>query len=127
IHGKGDVTDTAIAWRHTSQVPEISSPIVVEKEIYFVSTNGIATCLDIDNGQMHWRQRIGGHFAASPTYADGRIYITSSGGVTTVIQPGREYKELAKNELFGETYASLAVYKDNFLLRTNPYLFRLSK
>ena len=56
----------------------------------------------------------------------GRIYVTNCAGVTTVIKPGREYVELAMNELFGETYASLAVYKSSFLLRTSPFLFRLS-
>lgn len=126
VGGSGDVTETAVAWRYKSQVPEISSPIVVDEEIYFVSTNGIATCLDIDTGEVAWKQRIGGHFAASPLHADGKIYLTSSGGVTTVIQAGREYKELSTNELFGETFASLAVYQNSFLLRTNPYLFRIT-
>jgi outer membrane protein assembly factor BamB len=123
--GNGDVTESAIAWRYTRQVPDVSSPIVVDGEVYFVSSNGIATCLDTDTGELMWQHRVGGHFAASPTYSNGRLYLTSSGGVTTVIKPGREYVELAINELFGETYASLAVFEDSFLLRTNPFLFRL--
>ena len=57
--------------------------------------------------------------------AGGHIYFTSKEGVTTVIRPGREYDEIGKNELFGETYASLAVYQNHFLLRTNPILYCL--
>jgi outer membrane protein assembly factor BamB len=124
-NGTGDVSDTAILWRYTRQVPDVTSPLVVDSEVYFISSNGIATCLDAANGAMIWQHRVGGNFAASPTFSDGRIYMTSSGGITTVIKPGRQYVELATNELFGETYASLAVYQKSFLLRTNPLLFRL--
>ncbi len=124
-NGSGDVTDSAIAWRYSRQVPDVTSPIVVDGSVYFVSSNGIVTCLDSNSGTVKWQHRLGGKFAASPTYADGRIYLTSCGGITTVIKPGNEYIELASNELFGESYASLAVYKQSFLLRTHPYLFRI--
>lgn len=122
--GNGDVTESGILWRYSRQVPEISSPVVLGDEIYFVS-DGIATCLEAATGTQVWQHRLGGKFASSLTASDGRVYITSSGGVTTVIKPGREFTELATNELFGETYASLSVYKNSFLLRTHPILYRL--
>ena len=121
----GDVTNTGLLWRYSRQVPDISSPIVVGDEVYFVS-DGIATCLDAASGTQVWQHRLGGKFAASPVASDGRIYLTNSSGVTTVIKGGREFVALATNELFGETYASLSVYKNSFLLRTNPLLYRLS-
>jgi len=124
-NGDGKVTDSAILWRYSRQVPEISSPIVVGDEIYFVS-DGIVTCLDAATGTQIWQHRLGGKFASSLTASEGRVYLTSSGGVTTVIKQGREFVGLATNELFGETYASLSVYKNSFLLRTNPILYRLS-
>ncbi len=127
INGSGDVTDSAIAWRHSRQVPDITSPVVVGGRVYFVSSSGIITCLDSNTGSVKWQHRLGGKFAASPTYADGRIYFTSCSGITTVIKPDDEYIELASNELFGQSYASLAVYKQSFLLRTHPYLFRLAR
>ena len=125
INGTGDITDTHIVWRSISQGPEISSPILVGGQIYFVSAIGIATSLDLETGEMVWQHRVGGSHASSPTYAGGHIYFTSKEGVTTVIRPGREYDEIGKNELFGETYASLAVYQNHFLLRTNPILYCL--
>lgn len=124
--GDGDVSDSAILWRYTRQVPEVSSPLVVEGRVYFVSSKGITTCVNADNGSMVWQHRIGGNFAASPLYAEDHIYFTSTEGVTTIIKPGSDYLELEKNELFGETYASLAIYKGNILLRTHPVLYRLA-
>ncbi len=123
--GDGDVTEKNILWRYSRQVPDISSPVVVGDEIYFVN-DGIATCLDAASGTQLWQHRLGGKFASSLTVAGDRIYLTNSGGVTTVIKPSREYAEIATNELFGETYASLSVYKNSFLLRTNPILYRLT-
>lgn len=125
INGSGDVTDSGIAWRYARQVPEISSPLVVDGDIYFASTQGVVSCLEAATGSLHWQARVGGKFAASPILVGERIYFTNSAGVTTVIRPGHVFQELASNELFGETYASLVVYKDKFLLRTNPYLFCL--
>lgn len=123
--GSGDLTDSAVLWRHSRQVPDVSSPIIVGDEIYFGSSLGIITCLDTATGTMHWQHRAGGKFAASPVHAVDRIYMTSSGGITTVFKPGRQFNEIATNEAIGETYASIAVYQDSLLLRTNPFLFRI--
>lgn len=125
ITGSGDVTDSAIVWRHARQVPEVSSPIVVDGDLYFASSQGVVSCLDAASGKLYWQQRVGGNFAASPISVEGRIYFSNSAGGTTVIQPGHDYIELASNELFSETYASLAIFRNQILLRTNPYLICL--
>jgi outer membrane protein assembly factor BamB len=127
VNGSGDVTESAILWRSSRQVPEIASPIIVGREIYFVSAMGVATCLDTETGALVWQHRMGGTHASSPSYSDGRIYFTSQEGITTVIRPGLVYSEIAKNELFGETLASLAVYQGMFLLRTDPNLYCLKR
>ncbi len=123
VAGGGDVTDTHVAWTFDKQVPELSSPLVAGGEIYFVSSMGVATCLDAKTGAQLWQQRLGGNFAASPLLAGGKLYFTSQEGITTVLAPGREYRELAKNELFGQTMASLAVCGDGLLIRTSSHLY----
>ncbi len=123
--GSGDVSESAIVWRHTRQVPSIGSPIVVDGDLYFASSQGVISCMAAATGKLHWQQRVGGDFAASPVFADGRIYFINSAGVTTVIQPGHRYIELARNELFGQTYASPVVWNNHLLMRTSPYLFCL--
>ncbi len=125
--GSGDVTDSAILWRYSRQVPDVSSPIVVGDQIYFGSALGIITCLDSETGALNWQHRVGGKFAASPIYSNDRIYMTTSGGVTTVFKPGREFVELATNEIFGETYASFGVYQESLLLRSHPFLYRIGE
>ena len=64
-----------------------------------VSDDGIVNCIDAATGEPRVAKRIGGKFAASPIYADGRIYFCDQDGKTTVIKPGRKFEELATNTL----------------------------
>jgi len=121
--GSGDVSDTHVAWTWDKQVPEISSPLVTGGEIYFVSSMGVVTCLDASTGDELWQHRVGGNFAASPLLVDGKLYFTNQVGITTVLAPGRQYRELARNELFGQTMASLAVCDGGLLIRTSSHLY----
>ena len=125
VDGSGDVSDTHVAWKFEKQVPEISSPVIVGDEIYFVSALGIATCLDVKTGALHWQHRLGGNFGASPLAAAGMLYFCSQEGVTTVVTASREYRELAKNQLFGQTLASPAVCGDSLLIRADRTLYCL--
>jgi outer membrane protein assembly factor BamB len=122
VDGSGDVTPSHVLWTINRQVPEITSPLLVNQELYFVSSMGVLSCVDCKTGDSIWQHRLPGNFAASPLFADGRIYITSKEGVTTVLQAGRQFTEIAKNELFGPTLASLAVFEHKLLIRTDPIL-----
>jgi outer membrane protein assembly factor BamB len=125
VDGMGDVTNSHIVWRNGRQIPEISSPALVGNELYVVSGMGIVSCIDARKGETVWIHRVGNNFASSPILTKDRIYFTSKEGVTTVIAPGLEYKELAKNELFGQTQASASVYKQQILIRTESTLYSL--
>ena len=124
--GKGDVTKTHIAWRLSRGAPLTPSPIVAGGEIYVVSDNGIASCLDVKTGAVHWQQRLGNSFSASPVLADGRIYFLDEDGRTTVIKPGTTFEVLATNTLDGGTLASMAVAARSFFIRTATHLYRIA-
>ncbi|HYV06970.1 MAG TPA: PQQ-binding-like beta-propeller repeat protein, partial [Blastocatellia bacterium] len=109
LEGRGDVTKKQVAWSLTRGAPLTPSPLLVGEELYVITDNGVATCVDAATGKEHWRARVGGNHSASPIYADGRIYFLSEEGESVVIAPGKELKVLAKNELDGETLASMAV------------------
>jgi outer membrane protein assembly factor BamB len=125
--GRGDVTDTHVAWSLKKGVPHNPSPLLVGEELYLVSDRGVATCLDAASGEEIWQERLGGNFSASPLYADGRIYFLNEEGETTVIAPGREYKQLAKNLVDGRTLASYGVAGHAIYLRTDTHLYRIEK
>jgi outer membrane protein assembly factor BamB len=125
--GRGDVTDTHVAWTARRAAPHTPSPILVGNELYMVSDGGIVSCLDAATGTIHWQQRLAGTFSASPLYADGRLYFLNEDGVTTVVAPSTTFHRLATNELDGATLASMAVADRSVLIRSATHLYRLGR
>jgi len=123
--GRGDVTATRVAWSVHQAVPLTPSPLLSGDELYLVSDQGIASCLDARTGKLHWRQRLGGAFSASPVFADGKIYLLNEDGATVVLAPGKRFQKLATNKLEGRTLASLAVSGRAIYLRTDRHLYRI--
>ena len=123
--GQGDVTRTHIAWTLTRGAPFTPSPVLVGDELYVVSDTGILTTVDARTGAIHYQQRLGGNYSASPVFADGRIYFQSEEGVTTVIPPGRQFGRLATNRLDGSTLASMAIAGGAIFIRSDSHLYRI--
>jgi outer membrane protein assembly factor BamB len=127
VDGTGDVTESHLGWNMKKAAPLNPSPLLVGDELYLISDNGIATCLDAVSGTKHWQERIGGNFSASPTLADGKIYLLDEDGKTTVLAPGKKYEVLATNTLEGRTLATPAMVDHSVFLRTDTHLYRLEK
>ena len=123
--GHGDVTGTHIAWKFDKDVCRTTSLIVVDDLLYMVNDNGMALCLEVATGKQVWRERLPGNYAASPIYADGRIYSFNQQGKTTVLKPGRSFEVLATNTLAAGFMASPAVSGKAFFLRTKTDLYRI--
>lgn len=117
-----------VAWTSTRSVPTQPSPILVGDEIYYITdSGGIISCHDARTGELHWKERVGGNYSSSPLHADGKIYFHSREGVTTVIEAGKEFRLLHKNQLQGAHMASAAVDGQALILRTDGALYRIEK
>ena len=125
--GRGDVTRTHVAWTLTRGAPYTPSPILVGDELYYVSDTGVLSCVDAKTGQMIWQQRIVGNYSASPVFADGRIYVLSEEGMTTVFAPGKTFQRLGVNHLDGSSLASIAISDRSFFIRTDTHLYRIAE
>lgn len=121
--GRGDVTDSHIVWEQKRGVPALPSPLYVDPYLYTITRDNILYCFEASTGDVVWQERLDGNYSASPLFADGRIYITSEAGKTTVLEPGPQYQELATNDLSGKTMASIAVSQGNFFLRSGDALY----
>src|SRR5262249_39248550 len=80
--GKGDVTDSHVAWRNTRQVPFCASPLYLGGHVYTVKDGGFLACLDARDGKLLRRDRLpgGGNYYASPVAGDGKVYLLSERG-----------------------------------------------
>jgi outer membrane protein assembly factor BamB len=124
--GTGDVSATHVVWKFDRQVPANPSPILIDKQIYMVNNTGVLTCLDALTGRPIYVERIGGNFSASPLFADGKLYLASEEGVTTVLQPGTKFEKIAANELTGAHMASPVPVGQSLLLRTDRAIYRIA-
>ena len=124
LGGVGEITDR-IVWETKKGAPHNPTPIVVGEEIYVVSDRGVAQCMDAKTGQVHWQKRLGKAYSASPIFVDGHIYFQDEFGGTIVLKPGKEFKQIAKNQVSGRTLATPVPIDGGLLLRTDKYLMRL--
>jgi outer membrane protein assembly factor BamB len=122
---KVDGPRSDIVWTIVKGAPHAPSPLLVGDELYLVSDQGIASCVDARTGNVHWQERIGGQFSASPLYADGRIYLQSEDGVTTVLKASATFEQLAQSKLDERTFASYAVADGAIYLRSEGHLYRI--
>ena len=123
--GRGDVTDTHVAWTLGKGAPHTPSPLLIGKELYLVSDRSLASCVDALTGKMIWQERVPGDYSASPLYADGKIYIVNEDGTGTVLRPGRTFEKLAENGFPEQTLASYAVGEGAIFVRTEKALYRV--
>lgn len=125
--GSGDVTESNVVWKGDKGVPKNASFTVVGDELYTFDDAGVGTCWDTKTGDVHWQERVAGPFSSSPIHNNGRIYAMDEQGVTKVLAAGKEYKELASNDLEEKAYASFAAAGNTLFIRTETKLYRIEE
>ena len=126
--GRGDITQSHVAWT-TDQGPDVPTPAVTGKYIFILNDRGILWCRDANTGTEIWgNQRArAGTYSASPVVADGKLYVTSEDGVTTVLEAGPAFKVIAENDLADYTLSSIAVSGSQLFIRTTKFLYCIAK
>ena len=122
--GNGQTTPE-IAWRQKKGAPQMSSPLLIERELYMVNDKGVATCLDSRSGDSHWSERLGGNFSSSPLFADGHVFVGNREGQMFVIEPGTTFQLKATNTLDGAIMASPVALERALYVRTDKSLYRI--
>ena len=121
--GRGNVTDTYVAWQLKQGTPKRSSPLLLGDHLYFVSDRGVASCADAREGEVIWSERFPEGHSASPVYADGRIYFFGEEGTIAVVQPDDTFMRLAENHVDGRIMATPAFADRSIFLRTDTHVY----
>ena len=125
--GQGNIASTNIKWKLETPILQLSTPAIKDGLIYNVDTKNMMMCLDANTGETIWSHRLRGKYNASPIIAAGKVYFSSTNGKTTVIDEGRTLKIIAENSLEGEIWTTPVAIKDNLLIRTSEFLYRIGK
>jgi outer membrane protein assembly factor BamB len=121
--GRGNVTQTHVAWRGSHGAPYIPSPVLVDGRLVMTNDGGLLTVYDANTGAKLFQHRMGGDYTASPVAGHGKIYLLSESGDVNVLQSGPEFKLLATNALGETCLASPAVAEGRLFLRTEKALY----
>ena len=126
--GRGDVLSSHVIWE-AENGPDVPTPVSDGEYLYIVNDQGIVHVHDIHTGQLiYGRQRIQpGTYSASPVIADGKIYITNEGGMTTVFRTGPEFDVLAENPLDDYVLSSPAISDGQIFIRTSGFLYAIGE
>jgi outer membrane protein assembly factor BamB len=125
--GRGDVTETHIAWSIDEGAPDICSPVSNGELIFLLATEGFLTCYKVADGKRLWEQDLRENFWASPSLVGDKLYLLTEEGVMFIVQAGAEYKELARCELGEECRASLAFADGRIYIRGLENLYCIGK
>jgi outer membrane protein assembly factor BamB len=89
----------------------LSSPVVHEGLAYLVNNSGVLTVVDMAAGRILYQRMLdfdafqsvnegaGRGIGISPALAGKRLYFFGNCGAAVVVEPGREFKQVAKNKI----------------------------
>jgi outer membrane protein assembly factor BamB len=129
--GKGDISESHVAWKATRGLPYVPSPLFYEGRIYLVRDGGMLSSLDAQTGNAFYSQErleAAGSYYSSPVAAKGRIYCASLTGMLSVLKAGGEKPEILHQANFGERiFATPALSGANLYLRTESKLYAFGR
>jgi len=131
--GRGDVSQSRVLWR-IKKTSKVGTPLYHDGLLYWVDNGGKAVCLDAANGSVLYEEGLGFEGRGDKVYAslvcgDGKLYAVSREGGTAVIEAGKEFKDLAHNDLGDKSIfnATPVISNGQLLLRSDQYLYCIGK
>lgn len=121
--GRGDVTQSHVAWSVEEYLPDISSPVSGGDAVFTVTSSGLLACFDAKDGKKLWEHDYEMEVQASPAIAGGRVYVLSTHGDVAVVRNGRKFEDAGRSKLDDEFYASPAFADGRIIVRGNKNLW----
>ncbi len=121
-------------WKNDKLTCYFSTPVVVGEYLYMVNgkaalTNAAITlrCVEAKTGKIVWEKaNVGKYHAALVRTGDGKLLFLDDGGNLMLLEPSeKEYKELARAKVCGETWAHPALSDGKLYLRDDKKLICL--
>ncbi|MBI68415.1 MAG: hypothetical protein CMJ38_00025 [Phycisphaerae bacterium] len=114
------------AYSLKKNIPYVPTSIARGNLLFLVTDGGIASCLDLESGEMKWRERLDGNYFASPIMVSNVIYVVSREGKVAAFSASEKYEALGVSSLGELTHNTPAVANNSLYFRTYSHLFRLS-
>jgi outer membrane protein assembly factor BamB len=128
----GIVRDDHVAWRLESLTPDASMPLLYQGRLYVLEDDKkIISCLDPKTGEKKWQERLESKtvYRASPTGADGKIYLMNEIGEITVLAAGDEFRVLHRIRMDKgfPIRSTIVAAQGKLFIRTEKNLYCIAK
>ncbi|MHC4994671.1 MAG: outer membrane protein assembly factor BamB family protein [Planctomycetota bacterium] len=112
------------AWRNPITM-FTSSPVLVGDLIYQVDKVGVLNCVDANTGEILWHQKLApDQIHASPTWADGKLYVPMNDGSFHILKVSREgAQSLSVTQLDGNCLGAPAIWNGKVYVFTNKRFY----
>jgi len=125
--GRGEVTETHIAWKGEDEIPDICSPVSNGELIWLLNTEGGFICYEVASGKQVWFHEFDDMFQASPSLVGDKLMLISEEGVVVIVKAGREFVEIGRSELGEGCYASPAFAEGKVYIRGVENLYCIGR
>lgn len=135
LGGEGELDDTALAWKSPGRrdpvTTDVPTPLYYDGDFFVLSDLREAlTRVDAATGEKEWSIELSGdhRWRASPTGADGKIWLMDHGGNVLVVDATSGevvHKAAMGHEDEDQARASIAVAQGSLFVRTSDTLYRI--
>ena len=125
VAARSDGKQVTLAYKVDTQAPYVPTAVSRGDLMFFVSDGGIACCLDLESGTIHWRKRLGGNYSSSPVRAGDKLFLVAMDGEVVVLAAEKEFKELGRVQLGEGCRSTPAIANGCLYLRTFSQLMSI--
>ena len=135
----GTLPDSSVSWKGKDEAiaSDVPTPLYYKGHFY-VAHNGkkrshMLSCVEPSTGKVIWSEdlKVNGKIEASPTAADGKIFIMTHHGEVVVVAAGEKFKKIHQTDMGpgrnGIVRSSIALTNGTALIRTDDTLFCVGK
>lgn len=130
----GAIPKAREVWREKELTCYFSTPVAVGKEHLYVvagtpppalASKATLHCVDVGTGKTLWsRPNVGTYHASLLRTGDGKLLLLEEKGDLVLVEPdAKEYRELARSKVCGNTWAHPAVAQGRLFVRDRQHLY----
>ncbi|KAA5541564.1 PQQ-binding-like beta-propeller repeat protein [Roseiconus nitratireducens] len=109
-------------YRIERAAPYVPTSVVQGQLMFVIDDKGVASCVDVTTGKVHWTKRIGGNYGASPILVGDKVLLISLEGEATLLKASSEFEKLGSVDLGGPVGATPAYAHGHLLIRIGTEL-----
>jgi outer membrane protein assembly factor BamB len=118
-----NATDGLKIWEANDYLPEVSSPVATDDNLYVATSYGVFAQYDAKTGELRNQHELNTEFYSSPVIAENRIYLLSNDGKMHIFTADSECRLLDSFDTGERTFATPAFTDGKIVVRTEKSIY----